>query len=218
MEESRLNIESFSLGEWQTNCYVVHVDGSPECWIVDVGFAPEPMIAYVRKKGLEPAQVVLTHAHLDHVAGLSQVRATWPKVPILIHEVEAKFPGDPSLNLSILLGAPIVAPDPTGMLRHGQTLELSGMIFEVRHTPGHSPGGITLYQKDEGVAIVGDALFAGSIGRTDFPTSDGRQLFKSIREQLLTLPDSTRVLAGHGPDTTIGEERKHNPYIGERGR
>ncbi|MFW6060918.1 MAG: MBL fold metallo-hydrolase [Phycisphaeraceae bacterium] len=207
-----LHIETFTLGDWMTNCYVVRV-ASGACWIVDAGFDPAPMLRYIDEHGLSPRQVVLTHAHVDHIAGLDAVRKRWPELPILIHEAEREFLTDVALNLSIVLEQPIIAPDATDTLAHGQMLTLDGIAFEVRHTPGHSPGGITLYQREHGVALAGDALFAGSIGRTDFPTSDHAALMRAIREQLLTLPNETRVLPGHGPETTIGRERVGNPFL-----
>jgi len=207
-----LHIESFCLGDWMTNCYVVYNDAGA-CWIVDAGFGPEPMLGFILEKGLTPEQIVLTHAHVDHIAGLGQVVQAYPGLPILIHEAELCFPIDPMLNLSAALSERIVAPEPTDTFTHGETLTLDGLDFQVRHTPGHSPGGVCLYQKDYRVALVGDTLFAGSIGRHDFPTSDGPALMQSIHEQLLTLPDDTRVLPGHGPETTIGQERQTNPFL-----
>lgn len=220
MSEPILDIECFTLGPWMTNCYVVRAGpsaaaGDPgECWIIDAGFDPQPMIEHIRRQNLRPLRVILTHAHLDHIAGLSLLRAVFPGIPILVHENERDFLRDPMLNLSALIDAPLVAPDASGTLEHGQILELGGFEIEVRHTPGHSPGGITLHQPQAKVTFVGDTLFAGSIGRYDFPTSDGRLLLESIRTQLLTLPDDTRILPGHGPESTIGEERRHNPYVG----
>jgi hydroxyacylglutathione hydrolase len=208
-----LQIQTFPLGEWMTNCYIVfHKSGGP-CWIIDAGFDPQPMLDFMEQEALVPQQVLLTHAHVDHIAGLEQVRAAYANLPILIHPTEMEFLTDASLNLSLMLAEPIVAPQATGVLEHGQTIELEGSAFAVRHTPGHSPGGITLYCQMENVALVGDTLFAGSIGRSDFPTSDGQILEESIREQLLTLPESTRILPGHGPASTIGQERRSNPYI-----
>lgn len=209
--KDELHIEAFCLGAWGTNCYVVHLGEA--CWIVDVGFEPEPMVAYIQHHKLTPQQVVLTHAHVDHIGGLATIREQWPNLPIVIHEAEASFLTDTALNLSLYLDQPMVAPEATDTLRHGQALTLDGCTFEVRHTPGHSPGGIALVQPDFDVAICGDTLFAGSIGRYDFPTSDGRKLLQSIHEQLLTLPDDTQVLPGHGPATTIGKERQSNPYL-----
>ncbi len=206
-----IHIETFCLGDWMTNCYVLHAH-TPRCWIIDAGFHPTPMIQYIQQHRLEPQQIVLTHAHVDHIAGLEALRSQWPKLPILIHAAEQGFLTDTAFNLSIALAAPIVAPPATGTLEHGQSLELESVAFEVRHTPGHSPGSITLVQHDAAVALVGDALFAGSIGRTDFPTSDHDALIHAIHSQLYTLPDTTRVLPGHGPETTIGHERQTNPF------
>ncbi len=206
-----LTIEPFCLGAWQTNCYVVHA--GRDCWVIDAGFDPGPMLDYLSQHGLTPSKVVLTHAHVDHIAGLSDVRVAYPDVPILIHEDERGWLGDPTLNLSIALAEPLTAPPATGVMRHGDELQLSGLAFEVRHTPGHSPGGVTLYQPDHHVALVGDALFAGSVGRVDFPTSDPATLIRSIQEQLYTLPDDTRVLPGHMEETTIGREKATNPYV-----
>jgi glyoxylase-like metal-dependent hydrolase (beta-lactamase superfamily II) len=195
-----------------TNCYVVS-SGEGGCWLVDAGFEPGEMLDFVAEKKLQLRQVVLTHAHLDHIAGLSEVRDRYPQVPIVVHEAERAFLVEPALNLSIMLGEPVIAPQATGTLAHGQVLQLDDLSFEVRHTPGHSPGGICLYNAEHATAITGDTLFAGSVGRHDFPTADGWALMKSIREQLLTLPDETKVLPGHGPATTIGRERRSNPFL-----
>lgn len=207
-----LHIETFTLGQWMTNCYVAYTDAG-NCWIIDCGFEPEDMFEFIEEKNLTPQQVVLTHAHVDHIAGLPSLRRRWKDLPIVIHEAEREYPGDPALNLSIALAEPIVAPEPTSVFLHGDTLMLDGIGFEVRHTPGHSPGGVCLYQQEHHLAIVGDTLFAGSIGRSDFPTSNSNDLLNSIRTQLLTLPDDTRVLPGHGPATTIGTERRTNPFL-----
>lgn len=207
-----LHVEAFALGDWLTNCYLVYVPGG-EAWIVDAGFEPAPMLDAIEHRDLRPTRVVLTHAHLDHIAGLWDVRRRFPDIPILIHEAERDFLTDTALNLSAFIDQPVVGPDPTGFLKHGQTLTLADHDFEVRHTPGHSPGNVCLYQPQAGIALVGDTLFAGSVGRTDFPTSDGPTLARSIREQLYTLPDATRVLPGHGPETTIGAEKRGNPFV-----
>jgi glyoxylase-like metal-dependent hydrolase (beta-lactamase superfamily II) len=212
-ELADLELKSFTLGPFQTNCFVVAAAG--RCWLVDVGGAPGPMLDFVDEQGLTVEKIVLTHAHADHIAGLQDAADRYPDAPILIHADEKNFLSDTTLNLSAGFGLPVVAPDATGTLAHGDRLELAGLTFEVRHTPGHSPGGITLHQPDHALALVGDTLFAGSIGRFDFPTSDGPQLIRSIHEQLLTLPDDTAIHPGHGPSSTIGQERASNPYLRE---
>lgn len=213
MQNPSLEIRAFVLGDWQTNCYVIHAKGSSKCWIIDASFAPLKMIQYIKQSNLVPQAVLLTHAHVDHIAGLVDVRRHWPDIPILIHPAEAAFLTDPMLNLSAFLPEPIVMPEATGSFEHGDVLDFDGIKCDVRHTPGHSPGGVTFYFPTESLAIVGDTLFRGSIGRFDFPTSDEATLFRSIREQLLTLPDETRIMPGHGPKSTIGEEKLNNPYL-----
>jgi len=207
-----LKTKRFCLGDWATNCYLVYID-TGACWIIDAGFEPDYLLRYIVENKLKPEKIVLTHAHVDHVGGLAEVCEAYPQIPVLIHEAERAFPGDPMLNLSAALAMEVVAPDPTGTFSHGDTLSLNGHDFQIRHTPGHSPGGVCLYQPEHSLAIVGDTLFADSIGRHDFPTSDGPTLMRSIHEQLMTLPDNTRVLPGHGPEATIGNERAGNPFL-----
>jgi hydroxyacylglutathione hydrolase len=206
-----LTIETFTLGPWMTNCYVVR--SGDRAWIIDAGFDPGSMIDFAQREKLRVEKIILTHAHVDHIGGLHDVHMAFAEAPILIHEAEHDFPTDPALNLSAYLASPLVAPEPTGHLAHGDTLTLGDDKFEVRHTPGHSPGGITLYGAAHHVALVGDTLFHQSVGRTDFPTSDPAALDHSIRTQLYTLPDNTRVLPGHMDETTIGAEKRGNPYV-----
>lgn len=214
--DSRPEIRGFPLGPFQTNCYVVCAPdpkpGDP-CWVVDCGMEPAPMIREIERLGLEPQAVVLTHAHVDHIGGLFQFRRQFPRTPIWIHEGEKDWLTDPLLNLSGLSGMEITAPPADRLLRDGEVLTLCGERWEVRHTPGHSPGGISLVHERSPTAFVGDTLFAGSIGRTDFPGSDHATLARSIRERLYTLPNETVALPGHGPMTQVGREKLTNPYV-----
>ncbi|MBK7405132.1 MAG: MBL fold metallo-hydrolase [Phycisphaerales bacterium] len=210
---SPVRFRGFALGPFETNCYVVWTEGARDCWVVDASFEPDPLLAFVRSEGLDPVALLLTHAHVDHIAGIGEVRRAFPGLPVLLHPAEAGWLSDPMLNLSEAMGQPITAPGPDGTLEAGQTLTLGPSTWRVFHTPGHSPGGVTLWCEGAGLALVGDALFAGSIGRTDFPGSSFETLAESIRTQLYTLPDETRALPGHGPATTIGREKRSNPFV-----
>lgn len=219
---SRPIIQGFPLGAYETNCSVVSVPGRSDCWIVDAGEQPAELLSHIQSQKLKPVALILTHAHPDHIAGIPDVLAAFPGLPVQIHEAERDWLTDPRLNLSAYLGEPIVLDPPTTLLRHGDRLTLAGLDWHIRHTPGHSPGSITLYcpaspqaggEAGPGVALVGDALFAGSIGRTDFPGCSFERLERSIREQLYTLPDDTVIYPGHGPGSTIGREKRTNPFV-----
>jgi glyoxylase-like metal-dependent hydrolase (beta-lactamase superfamily II) len=212
-------IEGFPLGPFETNCYLVYVPGSEGetrgrgCWVVDASFEPGPMIERVRELGLSPRALVLTHAHVDHIAGVDEVLAAFPGTPVAIHSAEREWLSNPALNLSIGMGMPVTAHGPDRLLEDGGELELDGSRWKVLHTPGHSPGGVTLYNDAQRAALVGDALFAGSIGRTDFPGCDHNTLIASIRSKLYTLPEETVIYPGHGPASTIGREKRSNPFV-----
>lgn len=211
--DARPAIESFALGPFETNAYLVHVPPDPTCWIIDAPFDPDPIIQRIGTLKLQPTRLILTHAHADHIAGLAQLLAAFPGLDVLIHQLEADFLTDPRRNLSADFGVPVIAPRASTMLLGGEALDLAGSTWHVLHTPGHSPGGITLHNPHAAVAFVGDTLFAGSIGRFDFPTSDPDALIRSIQSVLYALPDATRVFAGHGPPTTIGTEKRSNPFV-----
>lgn len=211
----RLAIERFALGDFETNCFVVRdaADPTPSCWIVDCGDRPEALLDHVERAGLRPSLCILTHCHCDHVAGLARMRLRLGPVNVLCHRAEKDFNEDPNLNLSAFIPPSISAPPPDALLSGGEMLELGSLYVRVLHTPGHSPGGITLWCPEAGEAIVGDTLFAGSIGRLDFPTSDPDAMRRTLFEVLLALPDETRIHPGHGPSTTIGAERRTNPFL-----
>lgn len=210
-------ITVFALGPYQTNCHVI-TSGEPragaECWVVDCGMEPEEMIDWIANERLQLQAVYLTHTHLDHIAGVDRLLARLAKhgLPVFVHEKEAGFCSDPMLNLSALIGLPTTCREPDRHMRDGDVVVLGASSWRVLHTPGHSPGGVCLVHDGSKQAIVGDTLFAGSIGRHDFPTSDVRDLRRSI-QRLMQLPDDMTIYPGHGPSTTIGEERVTNPYV-----
>jgi hydroxyacylglutathione hydrolase len=219
----RLRVRTFTLGPFETNCYLLWTaagDGPsgepPEAWIIDAGFDPQPIIRAVRELGLRATWLILTHTHADHLAGVDEVLAAIPGLKTGVHALESSWLHDPVLNLSAMTGMPTTAlggRSPDRQFEGGEQLTLGPLAWSVLHTPGHSPGGLSLYCPSAGVVLSGDALFRGSIGRTDFPGSDPRLLEQSIRQKLYSLPDQTTVLAGHGPPTTIGQERRHNPFV-----
>lgn len=197
-------------GQFAQNCYLLADTESGAAAMVDPGEEHGRILAEVARRGWRIEQIWLTHAHIDHILGLAAVkRATG--APVWLH------PDDLPLYASLPQQAAWMgvraeaAPAPEHGLAHGMTLALGGHRFEVRHTPGHSPGSVVLV--GDGLVIAGDALFAGSVGRVDLPGGDGPTLIRSIREQLLTLDDATVVHSGHGPATSIGAERRTNPFL-----
>ena len=198
------------------NGLTIYLRDSGPCWIIDPGLPPQAaqIIQHVREKSLEPTAIVLTHGHADHIAGVDEVREGLGPIPVYLGKEDWPALTDPAENLSAWTGRGFVTgvTDPRDLV-HGETLKLDGTAWKVIDTGGHSPGGRSLYSAELGIVIVGDALFAGSVGRVDFPNSDGNQLITNLRQNLMTLPDETRVLCGHGPETTIGHERATNPYL-----
>ncbi|MDX2118391.1 MAG: MBL fold metallo-hydrolase [Planctomycetota bacterium] len=213
MKPAALNLEVFTLGPYQTNCTLLWTDGSTDCWIIDASFGPAPIARRIRELGLVPRAIILTHAHVDHIAGVTELVRQFKPLPVWIHQAERDWLADSELNLSVFSGVPVTAPGPDRLLQHGERLLLAGREWQVRHVPGHSPGSIALCSQAEPIAISGDALFAGSVGRTDFPGCSMRTLERSIREQLYTLPPETVFYPGHGPTSTIGDEMRSNPFV-----
>ena len=213
-KDAATRIEAFALGDLATNAYLLHRGPGHPATVIDPGQRPGPLLSRIATLGLTVERVVLTHAHADHIAGLAELRDLHPGCAIEVHAAEASYLQDPEHNLSAWIGMPLVAPAATGHLTPapGSTTRMAGLDWHVLPTPGHSPGGLSFHQPEFGVAIVGDTLFAGGLGRTDFPHSDPAAFAASVR-LLLTLPDATRVLPGHGPETTIGRERVTNPHL-----
>ncbi|MEJ2667153.1 MAG: MBL fold metallo-hydrolase [Deinococcales bacterium] len=206
-------IERYALGPLAANAYLL-VE-SDAAVVVDPGGDPGPLLRALAAHGAQLAAVWLTHADFDHVGGLAALVRAWP-VPVHLHPADLPLLRG-AASQAALFGVPIEPPpDTTVDLTDGQTLELAGTRARCLHTPGHTPGHVAFYLPGADAVLSGDALFRGSIGRTDRPFGDGALLVRSIREQLLTLPDDTRVLPGHGPETTILTERGSNPFLAGR--
>jgi hydroxyacylglutathione hydrolase len=215
----RLHIETFVLGDFMTNCFVVaHAeDDAPphdtDCWIVDCGFGPERLLQYIRGHSLTPTALLLTHAHADHIAGVDQALSEFGDMPLHLHDAERGFCSDPMKNLAAMMCLNTVCREPDHWLTDGDVLTLGAHDFRVVHAPGHSPGCVLFVNDESQQALVGDTLFAGSIGRIDFPTSDPQAMRTTIRETMMRLPDAMTIHPGHGPATTIGDERTSNPFV-----
>ncbi len=209
-----MKIDYLILGGYQTNCYVLRKDDSAkDCLIIDPGLEAAELIEFLDEQKLNPVVVVLTHGHIDHIAGLTVLRNQFPEIKVYIHNLDAEMLTDPNINLSAMSGMTFVTDAEDVSLKNRDIIDLAGMKLRVLHTPGHTPGGISLYSKEAGVVFVGDTLFADSIGRTDFPGGSMSQLLNSVREKLFTLPEETEVYPGHGPATTIATEKAHNPFF-----
>lgn len=205
--------QQIPLGPIQTNCYIVE-NPDRTCLIFDPGEEGNKLINLLNQRKLKPIAILLTHAHFDHIGALDVVRDTY-KIPVYIHKQEEKWLGDPALNGSQLFMhvEPIRANPAEHIINTEGPMEIGAFKFHVYHTPGHSPGSLSYYFQKEDVLISGDALFQGSIGRTDLPGGNQAQLLKSIHDKLLILPEETYVLSGHGAVTTIGEEMDSNPFL-----
>jgi glyoxylase-like metal-dependent hydrolase (beta-lactamase superfamily II) len=208
-----LAIEIFVLGPVETNAYLVADSVSGEAVVIDPAWDGDVIVAAAQKQQWHINQIWLTHAHFDHIAGAAEiVKRITPAPSIALHTDDLglyRMQGGASF-FGIRIDP---APLPNVTLSHGQALKLGSWIFEVRHAPGHTPGHVVFYQADERVVFCGDVIFQGSVGRTDLPGGSYRTLMNSIKEQILSLPDETRLLSGHGPETTVGQERKWNPFL-----
>ena len=209
-----MKIDRLVLGAYETNCYVLRgSEAAKDCLIVDAGLGADKLIKFLQEDKLNPVSIILTHGHIDHIEGVAALRAEFPDIKVYIHKLDAEMLTEPYTNLSAMTGSPFSIEPADFLLEEQSIIEHDDIKLSVLHTPGHTPGGICLYCEDEGIAFTDDALFADSIGRTDFPNGNMEQLLQSIREKLFTLPDETKVYSGHGPMTTIAHEKKYNPFL-----
>ena len=193
-----------------TNSYLVEDEDTHDAVIIDSNLEPDLITEVARERGANVKAILLTHTDLDHIAGLHELRDALGPIPIAVHDSEREVV-EQGKALRREFGPIATRLDNVTSLAEGERYRAGSLEFEVLHTPGHSPGGVTLVI--DGYLFTGDALFAGSIGRSDFANSDGRALIEGIRAKLLTQPDDMIVYSGHGPATTIGKERRMNPFL-----
>jgi hydroxyacylglutathione hydrolase len=206
-------ILSYVLGPLENNTYVIADPDSGEAAVIDPSFAPDRILEDAQNRKLRIGLVLLTHAHFDHIAGAAQVANEFsPPVSIALH------PNDLALYAqgggAAQFGIPYEpGPNPQVLLAEGQILTIGSVKLEVHHTPGHTPGHVVFTCPQAGVIFCGDLIFAGSVGRTDLPGGSHELLMDSIKEHILTLPAETRLLSGHGPETTVAIEQATNPFL-----
>ena len=207
-----MKIQNFVLGMVGTNCYLVVNEEEKQCILIDPAVYSGEIAEQIRREGLDLRAILLTHGHFDHIMGIDGFRKEFPEIPVYAHREEEALLKDASMNASLEFGRQYTFSG-AAYAEDGDMLDLAGMQFRVIHTPGHTIGGCCYYLQEEKVLFSGDTLFQESIGRTDFPTGNGGQLMRSIREKLFTLPEETAVYPGHMERTTIGDEKKYNPYF-----
>lgn len=198
------------------NTYVVWQTGRTDALAIDPGLEPDLILTFLKEQGLTVTAILNTHGHADHIGGNEALKQAFPQAPLLIGSGDAPMLTDPMANLSALYGIPITSPPADTLLREGDIVEHAGIRFEVLDIPGHSPGHIVFVQRAAPCLVFGgDVLFRGGIGRFDFPNGNGPQLVQGIRNKLFALPPDTVVYPGHGPVTTVGQEKRFNPFVGE---
>jgi hydroxyacylglutathione hydrolase len=211
-----LHIGTIVSAPFEENTYVVWRPGRQEALVIDPGLEPERIFDFLNDQGLTPAALLNTHGHADHIAGNGPLKSRFARAPLIAGVNEQDLLVDADANLSAPFGMPVTSPPADRVVREGDILELAGIRLEVLDIPGHSPGHIVfVWRGAPSVVFGGDVLFRGSIGRTDFPGGSFDLLAEGIRQKLFALPDDTVIYPGHGPVTTVGHEKRSNPFVGE---
>lgn len=205
-----MQVVTVTVGILATNCYLVVDDGTMKAAVIDPGDSGVAVGEKLAGMGAEPSAIILTHGHVDHIGGVSEL-ARQTGAPVRIHDEDRIMLSTVDAEFATLLPRDYEPPETTATMDDGDEIEIGGMSISVIHTPGHTPGSCSLLA--DGHLFTGDLLFAGSVGRTDLPGGDSRTLARSLSERIMTLPDETVIHPGHGPETTLGEERISNPFL-----
>jgi hydroxyacylglutathione hydrolase len=213
--DSPLKIARIVSAPFDENSYVIWLNGRDDCLVIDPGFEPEQILGLMDENYLIPAAILNTHGHSDHIAGNGALKERWPDCPLIIGHGDAPKLTDAALNLSAQFGIPITSPPADRTVREGEQLSAAGFDLEVREIPGHSAGHVVFIWRANSpcLAFVGDVIFRGGVGRTDFFDGDQSQLVAGIRGKIYDLPEDTVLLTGHGLPTTVGVEKKTNPFV-----
>lgn len=208
-----LYIRGFTRGPMGNNVYLLSDSATKQAVLIDPSFDAERILKTIEEEGLELTQIWLTHAHFDHIAGIGPIfEALERKLPVGLHPGDLALyrSGGGAANFGLFLEP---SPEPSILFADRQGLRLGEAILEVRHAPGHTPGHVIFYQPEAGAALVGDVIFRDGVGRTDLPGGSWEQLLESIQTKVMTLPPETRLLCGHGPETTVAREAQSNPFL-----
>jgi hydroxyacylglutathione hydrolase len=202
------------------NCYLVHANSDSRCVIVDPGLDFDSILDLISAQRLTPVAILLTHGHADHIAGVEPLKRLYPQIPVVIGTLDAPKLLNAELNLSAQYGMGLTAPPADRLINEGETLDYAGLKFSVFETPGHSLGHVIFVVQESQPQLIlgGDVLFREGVGRTDFPDGSTEALVQSIQQKIFSRPDDTVVLPGHGPLTTVGYEKKFNPFVGEQSK
>jgi len=205
-----MKIDSLVVGPLGVNCYIISKSG--KAVVVDPGGDAPSIIKFLDTNKITPVAIVNTHGHFDHIGGVSELAEKY-KIPFKLHKDDVFLVSHGSETASMFGFSPTKNPEVTGFISDGEVLDIEGIVINVIHTPGHTPGGVSLFFKELQSVITGDTLFLESIGRSDFPYGNLEQLIKGINTKLMTLDESVKVYPGHGPASTVGHEKKFNPFL-----